>query len=66
MNVPITETDNRDSGTTWLWISWEDYIEVNPVELINNVIENCEPWLTEEAGITPEELKQVQDILARF
>ena len=35
-----TINDNRDGGTTWLWISDTDYIEVTVRELIENVAEN--------------------------
>lgn len=38
--VDVTEVDNRDQGATWLWIG-DDYVEVDPVELISNMIENC-------------------------
>ncbi len=39
----VIEVDNRDERTTWLWISRSDYIEVDPVDLIGNMIENCRP-----------------------
>lgn len=38
MNMEYT-IDNRDTSTTWLWIG-DSYIEVNPYELMVNVIEN--------------------------
>ena len=41
MNVTVTCTDNRDQGTTWLWINESEYVEVNPVDLMGNMIENC-------------------------
>lgn len=36
--------DNRDQGTTWIWIDdirTTPYVEVNPIELYENMIENC-------------------------
>lgn len=38
--VDIKSTDNRDPHTTWLWINDRQYVEVNPIELVYNVIEN--------------------------
>ena len=40
-NVDITEWDNRDPGTTWLWIDKVRYIEVAPNDVMRNMIENC-------------------------
>ncbi len=37
--------DNRDDGCTWLWINDEVYIEVNPIELFLNMLENNHPEL---------------------
>ncbi len=36
----VVEVDNRDRATTWLWISKSDYVEVNPTDLMNNMLEN--------------------------
>ena len=66
--VEVTELDNRDTRTTWLWIG-DDYIEVDPVELIQNVIENCTHWLKDHEqgpGISQEELDLVTTITERF
>ena len=41
MSLKIKEVDNRDVGTTWLWIEGlDDYVEVNIGELLDNVHEN--------------------------
>jgi hypothetical protein len=40
MAIPILDTDNRDDSTTWLWINQREYVEVNPKELMENMIEN--------------------------
>lgn len=37
----IVEVDNRDERTTWLWLNQHEYIEVDPVELHANMLENC-------------------------
>lgn len=39
----LEEPDNRDQGTTWLRVAGchGDYVEVNPGELMGNMIENC-------------------------
>ena len=39
----IVGYDNRDDNTTWLWISSTEYVEVNPRQLYDNMIENCYP-----------------------
>ena len=38
--VPVVNIDNRDAGTTWLWISETEYVEVNLQELSQNAAEN--------------------------
>lgn len=38
--VDIKSIDNRDQYTTWLWINDHQYVEVNPVDLLRNMIEN--------------------------
>lgn len=40
-NVAITEWDNRDPSTTWLWIDKVRYIEVRPYDVMRNMIHNC-------------------------
>ena len=37
---PVIEVDNRDSRTTWLWINQTEYVEIDPVALMNNMLEN--------------------------
>ena len=37
----VKQLDNRDSRTTWLWLDSLMYIEVDPVDLMRNMIENC-------------------------
>jgi len=37
------KVDNRDESTTWLWFSDREYLEVDPIELYNNMLENL-PW----------------------
>ncbi len=39
----VLVVDNRDSDTTWLWVSKTEYIEVNPRTLYDNMVENCFP-----------------------
>ena len=36
----VQDVDNRDQRTTWLWIT-QDYVEVDPIDLMENMIENC-------------------------
>jgi len=50
MNLPeqydIKELDNRDSNTTWIWLDGTDtpsYVEVDPIELFQNMLENLDP-----------------------
>jgi chemotaxis protein histidine kinase CheA len=40
--VTILSTDNRDFRTTWLWIDNKRYVEVDPLDLLKNAIENCD------------------------
>lgn len=60
----VQSIDNRDPSTTWLWIG-DDYVEVNPFELIENMVENCRSWIIEEEGIDPEELDKALAVLKR-
>ncbi len=45
MGHRIHMLDNRDPGTTWVWIdeyeSEAGYVELNPAEITGNMIENC-------------------------
>ncbi len=36
----VVEVDNRDSRTTWLWIGVSDYVEIDPIDLLENMLEN--------------------------
>ena len=57
--LKVEYLDNRDPGTTWLIIEDtedQDYVEVNPFELIENMVENCRPWILEEEGVGAKEL----------
>ncbi len=38
--LQVQRTENRDAVTTWLWVNDEDYIEINPIDLIINMLEN--------------------------
>ena len=40
--LDVVGTDNRDTSTTRLDLSNGSYIEVNPVELMGNAIENTD------------------------
>ena len=61
----IETIDNRDPSTTWIWIGTGDYVEVNPFELIENMVENCRQWIIEEEGIDPKELDDALAVLKR-
>ena len=41
----VRSTDNRDDSTTWLWLDSDcgEYVEVNPTDLYDNMLENL-PW----------------------
>ncbi len=38
--VEIVGYDNRDTNTTWLWISPTKYVEVDPTDLYNTMLDN--------------------------
>lgn len=40
---PQLVLDNRDLHTTWLWLNTKEYVEVDPVDLLKNAIENLSP-----------------------
>ncbi len=69
----VTEVDNRDSRTTWLWISSNQYIEVDPIDLIKNMVENCAHVITDptlhdgetETPVTADELNEALAVLLR-
>ena len=63
--VPIVTWDNRDPGETWLWYDEIHYISVSPFEMIENMIENCKPWIVEEVGVSEDELEKAMQVLAR-
>lgn len=38
----VKHLDNRDQGTTWVYLDgMHDYVEVDPTEIMGNMIENC-------------------------
>ncbi len=51
--LTIQRVDNRDTSTTWLWLNDTDYVEVDPLDLFDNAIENS------LIGQGLEELKQL-------
>jgi len=63
--VDITEWDNRDTGVTWLWIDKVRYVSVNPFDLIENMVENCLPWIQDETDVTVAEVEQALAVLKR-
>ena len=40
--LEVAETDNRDINTTKLYLSDGNYIEIDPIELMENAIENTD------------------------
>jgi hypothetical protein len=54
MERKVREIDNRDSGTTWLWISPDEYVEVRIGEILDNVHANM---IDEHGQIDPEEVE---------
>lgn len=72
-HIPVVQVDNRDSRTTWLWTSDWEYVEVDPVELIENMIENCAHVITDpqcqtdtgQEPVSADELKLALSILQR-
>jgi len=42
MNVrrTVVELDNRDQSETWLWLEDGSRVEVDPIELFENLLEN--------------------------
>lgn len=40
LKLEVSNIDNRDYRTTWLWVSGARYIEVDPIELVANAVEN--------------------------
>ncbi len=65
VHVDIAEWDNRDTAETWLWIDKVRYVSVNPFDMIENMVENCLPWITDNEGVTAEELEDALKILKR-
>ncbi len=37
----VESVDSRDDRTTWLWLNDGEFVEVDPVELHANMLENC-------------------------
>lgn len=44
MQVEVIDTDNRDPITTVLTLSNGTKVEINPVELFHNMLENHPGW----------------------
>ncbi len=72
--INVDTVDNRDSRTTWLWINGDtEYIEIDPVDLIQNMVENCAHVITDptlidgetEIPVTADELNEALSILRR-
>ena len=61
----VASVDNRDYRTTWLWIG-RDYVEVDPVDLFTNMIDNCEYVLVKEGTFTPDMIKLIRSMLDRL
>ena len=61
-SVPVTEVDNRDNRTTWLWINESQYVEIDPVDLVENMIDNCAEWY-KESGVEREDLDDALNVL---
>ena len=40
MELPIVSTDNRDTCCTRIYVNDTDYVEVDPIDLYDNAIEN--------------------------
>ena len=64
------EVDNRDNRTTWLWIGGygHQYIEIDPVDLVENMIENVQGYIEDpetETDVTMTELQGALQILRR-
>jgi len=39
-HVKVESVDNRDFRTTWLWLDGSHYVEVDPIDLVENAVEN--------------------------
>ncbi len=63
--VDVIEWDNRDPSVTWLWIDKVRYISVNPYDMIENMVENCRPWIIEEEGVDAIDLERALEVLKR-
>ncbi len=61
----VVQVDNRDPGATWLWLSLSDFVEIDPVDLVENMIENCRQWIIEEAGVDAIDLERALKVLKR-
>jgi hypothetical protein len=59
------EVDNRDQRTTWLWIGGygNQYLEVDPIELIENMVENCIDDENPEPQVTKEQVEEALRVL---
>ena len=63
-NVPYT-WDNRDSNETWLWIDKVRHIRVSPFDMIENMVENCLPWIVDEEGVPADEVGKALAVLKK-
>ena len=59
----VTEVDNRDASETWLWLGRRDRVEVDPVDLVENMIENNRQWIIEEEGVDAIDLERALEVL---
>lgn len=48
MPISILDVDNRDDKTTWLWINQREYVEIDPSDLMLNMIQNLPSPLDEK------------------
>lgn len=39
-SIEVQCVDNRDFRTTWVWIDDNKYVEIDPLDLVRNAIEN--------------------------
>ena len=63
--VTDVTVDNRDPSATWLWISKSDYVEIKPLDLVENMVENCLPWILEETDVDEVDLMNALAVLKR-
>lgn len=59
----VKDTDNRDPFTTVLILDNDDKVEVNPVELFKNMVENC---FGDGSDLDTSVLDDVRDFMKEF